>query len=59
MKAGGNKYSQIDTVMSHGIETMSPLGWLKKCVIMKYVVTVIPLVEFDICFLEVEYVNWQ
>ena len=46
-----------DTMMSHGIETMHPLGWFKGHVIMKYVAIVIHLVEFDICSLELEYVS--
>ena len=42
-------------MISHGIETTCPLS--KGHAIMKFVTTVILLVEFDICFLELEYVN--
>ena len=37
---------------SFEIEIVCPLGWFKGHVIMKYVAIVIPLVEFDICSLE-------
>ena len=47
----------IGTMISHGIEIVCSLGWSKGYVIMKYVTTIIPLVEFDICSLELEYVN--
>ena len=47
------------TMISHGIETMCPLGWSKGHVIMKSVITIILLVEFDICSLELEYVSWS
>ena len=40
------------TMLSHKIEIVCPLGWFKGHVIMKYVAIVIPLVEFDICSLE-------
>ena len=36
---------------------MCPLGWSKKHVIIESVVIVIPLAEFNRCFLELEYVN--
>ena len=47
------------TMISHGIEIMCHLGWSKGYVIMKYVAIVISSVEFDICFLKLEYVNWS
>ena len=47
------------TMIYHKIETMCPIGWFKGHVIIKFVVTVIPLLEFDICSLELEYVNWS
>ena len=49
----------MDTMISHGIETVCLLRWSKGHVIMKSMVTVIPLVKSDICFLELEYVNWS
>ena len=42
------------TMISHGIETVCPLGDPKD---MKSMSTIIPLVEFDICSLKLEYVN--
>ena len=48
----------IGTLISHGIETVCPLGWSKGHVIMKSMAIVIPLVKFDICSLEVGYVRW-
>ena len=48
-----------DTMISHGIEIVSPLEWSKGHVIMKYVVVVIPLVEFDRCSLKLEHVSWS
>ena len=45
------------TMISHGIETVCPLGGSKGHVIMKFVAIVIPLVEFEICSLKLEYVN--
>ena len=47
----------ISTMISHGIETVCPLGYYKGHMIMKSVAIVIPLVEFDIYSLELEYVN--
>ena len=44
-----------DTMISRGIETVCPFRGFKGHVIMKSVATIIPLVEFDICSLEVEY----
>ena len=44
-------------MISHGIETMYALRRSKGYVIMKSMATVIPLVEFDICSLELEYFN--
>ena len=41
----------------YGIEIVCPFGLSKGHVIMKFVVAIIPLVEFDICFLELEYVS--
>ena len=35
-------------MISHGIETVCPIGWSKGHVIMKFVATVIPLMELDI-----------
>ena len=46
------------TMISHGIEIVCPLKWSKGHVIMKSMAIVIPLVEFDICTLELEYVSW-
>ena len=46
------------TMISHVIETVCPLEWSKGHVIMKYVVIVISLMEFDICSLELKYINW-
>ena len=34
-----------------------PPGWSKEHVVIKYIVVVIPLAEFDICFLELEDAN--
>ena len=45
------------TMISHRIEIVCPLRQSKGHVIMKYVIIIIPLMEFDICSLEVEYVN--
>ena len=39
------------------IKKMCPIGLSKGHVIMKSMATVIPLVEFDICSLELEYVS--
>ena len=44
-------------MISHGIETVYSIGRSKRHVIMKYVAIIIHLVEFDICSLELEYVN--
>ena len=49
----------IGTMISHGIETVCPLKWSKGHLIMKSMATVIPLVEFDICLLDLEYINWS
>ena len=49
----------IGTMISHGIETVHPFGWSKGHVIMKSMATVIPLVKFDICSLELRYVRWS
>ena len=46
----------IGTMISHETKTVCLLGLSKGHVIMKSVATVIPLLEFDICFLELEYV---
>ena len=48
-----------DTMISHEIETMYPLMWFKGHVIVEFVAIVIPLMEFDICSLELEYVSWS
>ena len=48
----------IGTMISHGIEPECPLGWSKWHVIIKSMAKVIPLVEFDICFLKLKYVSW-
>ena len=45
-----------DTMISHGIETVYSIGRSKGHVIMKYVATIVHLVEFHICSLELEYV---
>ena len=42
------------TIISHRIEIVRLLGWSKG-----HVVIIIPLMEFDICSLELEYVNWS
>ena len=47
------------TMTSHGIEIVCPLRWSKGNVITKFVAMVIHLVEFDICSLKLEYVNWS
>ena len=47
-----------DTMISHKIEIMCSFGWSKGHVIMKFVVIVISLVEFDICSLVPEYASW-
>ena len=47
------------TMISRGIETMCALRWSKKHVIIKFMITVIPSVEFDICSLKLKYVNWS
>ena len=39
-----------------GLKQCIPLGDPKD-VIMKFVFAIIPLVEFDICFIELEYVS--
>ena len=44
-------------MISYEIETVCPLRLSKGHVIMKFVGIVIPLVEFDICSLEIKYVN--
>ena len=44
-------------MISHGFETACPLGSSKGLVIMKFMALVIPLVEFDIFSLELEYVS--
>ena len=44
-------------MISHGIETVCPLGWSKGNVIMKFVAAIIPLVEFDICSLKLEHAS--
>ena len=47
------------TMISYEIESMFPIGWSKGYVIMKYVATIIHLVEFDKSFFELEYVIWS
>ena len=47
------------TMISYVIETVCLLGLSKGHVIIKFLATVIPLVEFDICSLELEYVIWS
>ena len=44
------------TMISHGIKIVCSLGQSKGHVIMKSMVAVIPLMEFNICSLELEYV---
>ena len=41
------------------IEIVCPIVLSKGHLIMKYMTIVIPLVEFDICTLELEYVIWS
>ena len=48
-----------DTTVSHGIETVCSIGWSERLVIMKYVVTIIPLMEFNKWSLSLEYVSWS
>ena len=48
-----------DMMISHEIETVCPFGWSKGHMIMKYVAIIISLMEFDICFLKLEYVSWS
>ena len=45
-------------MISYGIEAICPLGWSKRHVIMKFVVAVIPLIKFNICFLKFKYISW-
>ena len=47
------------TMISHRIEIVCPIRWSKGHVIMKSMATVIHLVEFDICSLELEYISWS
>ena len=47
------------TMISNGIETVCPLVWSKRHVIMKFVVIIISLVEFDVCSFELGYVSWS
>ena len=49
----------IGTMISYGIEVVCPLRWSKGEVIMKSMAIVIPLMEFDIWFLELECVIWS
>ena len=49
----------ISTMISHGIETVCPLGYYKVHMIMKYVSTIIPLVEFNICSSKLKYICWS
>ena len=44
------------SMISHGFEKVCPFGCSKGHVIIKYVNIIIPLVKFDICSLELEYV---
>ena len=44
-------------MISQEIETMCPIGWSKGHVILKFMAIVIPLVEFDIYFLKLEYAS--
>ena len=46
-----------DTMIYHGIETMCLIGWSQRHVIMKFMVVIISLVEFNICSLKLEYVS--
>ena len=46
-------------MISHEIEIMCPLRWVRRHVIMKFMVLVILLVQFDICFLKLEYIDWS
>ena len=48
-----------NTMISHGIETTCLFRWSKRHAIMKSIIAIIPLVEFDICSLELQYVNWS
>ena len=57
MKVGKNRHSQEMHQISHGFEIACPLGQSKGHVIIKFMVVEIPLVEFDICSLELVYAN--
>ena len=46
-----------DIMIFHDIDIVCLLGSSKGLVIMKFVTIVIPLMGFDIYFLELEYVN--
>ena len=59
MEAGGNKYFQYK---HHDIswDWYSVSLWVvQRTCNHEYVIVVIPLVEFNICSLELEYVNWS
>ena len=45
-------------MIPHGIKIVCLFGWSKGHAVMKSMSTVVPLMEFDICFFELEYVSW-
>ena len=55
MEVGGNNILNRGTMISHGFETICLLRLSKGHVIMKFMVVIIPLVEFHIHFLELGY----
>ena len=59
IEAGDIGILNIGTMISYGIEVVCPLRWSKGDVIMKSMAIVIPLMEFDIWFLELECVIWS
>ena len=57
----GDPWQQVFSVEApwYFIGLRQCIGWLKGHVIMKSMAIIIPLMEFDICSLELEYVNWS
>ena len=47
------------TITSHGIKIMCTLRWSKGHAIMKFVALIMSLMEFNICFLDLEYASWS
>ena len=46
-------------MISHEFKITCPIEWFKRHVIMKSIIVIIPLMEFNICSLELKYVNWS